>query len=100
MNRLTVRRLLGIQCEQTRSHDIDVGGPIGVFEKKRNRILSFLSYSCCFFYQSGKIPCERQKKSEKILFIHLELRQTIIFYFLSYQKKHVSLASLKRMCVL
>ena len=80
MNRITVRRLLDIQCEQKRSHDIDVGGPIGVFEKKRNRILS---YSFCFFCQSGKIPCERSKKSEKILFTHLELLQTTIFCFLS-----------------
>ena len=47
MNRITVRRLLGIQCEQTRSHDIDIEGLIGVFEKKRNRILS---YSFCFFF--------------------------------------------------
>ena len=49
MNRITVRRLLDIQCEQKTSHDIDVGDPIGVFDKKRNRILSFLSYSFCFF---------------------------------------------------
>ena len=35
MNRVTVRRLLDIQCKQKRSHDIDVGGHIEVFEKKR-----------------------------------------------------------------
>ena len=50
MNRITVRRLLDIQCEQNRSHDIDVEGPIGIFEKKRNRILSFLSYFFCLVF--------------------------------------------------
>ena len=93
MKRITVRRLLDTQCEQTRSHDIDIEGLIGVFEKKRNRILS---YSFCFFCQSGKIPCERQKVSENILFIHLELLQTTIFCFLSYQKKYVSFTDLKK----
>ena len=50
MNRITVRRLLDIQCEQNRSHVIDIEDRTGVFQKKRNRILSFLSYSFCFLF--------------------------------------------------
>ena len=42
MNRITVRRLLDIQCEQNRSHVIDVEGHIGVCEKKRKQNLVIL----------------------------------------------------------
>ena len=42
MNRTTVRRLLDIQCKKKRSHVIDIEDHTGVFEKKRNRALSFL----------------------------------------------------------
>ena len=37
MNRITVRRLLDIQCEQKRSHVIGVEGHIGVCEKKKKK---------------------------------------------------------------
>ena len=52
MNRIMVRHLLDIQCEQNRSHVIDIEDHIEVFEKKRKRILSFLSYSFCFLFWS------------------------------------------------
>ena len=37
MNRITVRHLLDIQCEQKRPHVIGVEGHIGVCEKKKKK---------------------------------------------------------------
>ena len=49
MNRITVRHLLDIQCEQKRSHVIGVEGHIGVFEKKRKQNLIILVVFRLFF---------------------------------------------------
>ena len=49
MNRVTVRRLLDIQCEQKRSHDIDIEGHIGVCEKKRKQNVVILVVFLLFF---------------------------------------------------
>ena len=50
MNRLTVRRLLDIQCEQKRSHVIDVEGHIGVCEKKKKQNLVILVVFLLVFF--------------------------------------------------
>ena len=63
MNRITVRRLLDIQCEQKRSHDIDIEGHIAVCEKKETESCHSCRISFGFFNHSVKIPCERQKKT-------------------------------------
>ena len=89
MNRVTVRRLLYIQCEQKRSHDIDIEGHIGVCEKKRKQNAVILVVFLLFFILviPARFLVRGKKKPEKILFFHLELLQTTIFYFLSSQKE-------------
>ena len=42
MNRITVRRLLDIECEQKKSHVIDVESHIGICEKKKKQNLVIL----------------------------------------------------------
>ena len=100
MNRVTVRRLLYIQCEQNRSHDeIDIEGHIGVCEKKRKQNLVILVVLLLFFILviparflvRGKknlniIAMEDKNIREKRpgLFFHLEFgffrRPTFIFF--------------------
>ena len=62
MNRITVRRLLDIQCEQNRSHVIDAEDHIGVCEKKKKQnlvilvvfLLVFLIIPARFFVRGKK----------------------------------------------
>ena len=64
MNRITVRGLLDIQCEQKRSHVIDVEGHIGVCEKKKKQNLVILVVLLLVFFI---IPARFLARVEKSL---------------------------------
>ena len=67
MNRITVSGLLDIQCEQKRSHVIDVEGQIEVFQKKKE-------IESCLNVKKFKKPC-RSCRSLFIFVFFLSIRQ-------------------------
>ena len=81
MNRITVRRLLDIQCEKTRSHVIDVEGHIGVCEKKRKQnLVVFLLFFILVNLARFHVRSQKNLKSFCSFILNFFRRPSFIFF--------------------
>ena len=93
MNRITVRRLLDIQCEQKRSHVIDVEGQIGVFEKKETESCHSCRTPFVFLVIPARFLVRGKKKLKKFYSFILNFfrRPSFVFFPVKRNMPHLQI---------